>query len=363
MTNRLRSLASRVMMSWVRPSARPPRAPPPLGCLRQTASRRATRGAARSAGPANDRPPAERARRERRARDRAMRPARLPLSACHAVANGREVQLLGFEEPRRRGKMFLARAELPALAPARRAASCARARRTATSSTQRLQVPERLVGLRRKACRPGAPARRRGRRGSGASARSASCRTAGCGRSPAHPGSRRRTARPRPAAVPASSVSIPSSAAAAISSASTKQSSRSSAIMSPEVTTRWRPGSSRTLLSLLRHQRSSPRGSFGTSHRSSQRRLRPTGMRRERQIGEERPHLARCRAAASAAPSRPIVSGPSIRTRMPAVAPSGSAKTGFPRAFPRLLPRWPLRRCSITEIDGRIRGAFGVRAG
>ncbi len=65
-------------------------------------------------------------------------------------------------------------------------------------------------------------------------------------------------------------------AAAAISTASTETPSRRSPTVSPCVSILLTSGSSRTPRSLLRHQRSSPRGSFGTSHRSSHRRLRPT---------------------------------------------------------------------------------------
>ena len=67
------------------------------------------------------------------------------------------------------------------------------------------------------------------------------------------------------------SVSRPASPTRAISIASTKQPARSSLMVSALlVSTRRRPGSSTMLLTLLRHQRSSPRGSFGTSHSSSQ---------------------------------------------------------------------------------------------
>ena len=97
------------------------------------------------------------------------------------------------------------------------------------------------------------------------------------------------------AAAPARASRCPRSAARAISIASTKQSARSSQMVSPRVWTRWRPRSSTMLRILLRHQRSSPRGSLGTSHSSSQSWLRDTGARRKRQIGEERAHLAGCR--------------------------------------------------------------------
>ena len=54
------------------------------------------------------------------------------------------------------------------------------------------------------------------------------------------------------------------------------------AIVSPCVSTRRWPGSSTRLLILLRHQRSSPRGSLGTSHSSSHSWLRGNRVRRER---------------------------------------------------------------------------------
>ena len=78
------------------------------------------------------------------------------------------------------------------------------------------------------------------------------------------------------AAAPARASRCPPAVARAISIASTKQSARSSRTVSPRVSTRRRPGSSTRLRILLRHQRSSPRGSLGTSHSSSQSWLRVT---------------------------------------------------------------------------------------
>ena len=94
---------------------------------------------------------------------------------------------------------------------------------------------------------------------------------------------------------PGASASIPSREARAISIASTEQSLRSSRIVSASVWTRLRPGSSIRRRILLRHQRSSPLGSFGTSHRGSQSWLRVTACGSERKIAEEGLDLARCR--------------------------------------------------------------------
>ena len=77
--------------------------------------------------------------------------------------------------------------------------------------------------------------------------------------------------------VSASIASMPPCVARSISTASTKQSDRSSATVSPSLATRRRPGSSSSARALLRHQRSSPRGSLGTSHSISHRCPRVTG--------------------------------------------------------------------------------------
>ena len=212
-------------------------------------------------------------------------------------ANGREVQFLGCEEPFRRGKMLLARGELSALgqrAEQHHVRACIERGELGPS----LQVPKRLVRSDWKACRqlfeqPDA---------AGGEAAplcdEPGCRTADCGRAPAHPGSRRQTARPTPPAGWRRACRFPARAAAATSTASTRQSPRSSETVSPEVTTRGRPGSSRMLLSLLRHQRSSPRGSLGTSHRSSHRRLRPTGCGSDARDRQTAPAPCARRAAA-----------------------------------------------------------------
>ena len=73
------------------------------------------------------------------------------------------------------------------------------------------------------------------------------------------------------------SFSMPSPAARATSIASTRQFERSSHTVSPRVWTRFWPRSSTRPRTLLRHQRSSPRGSFGTSQRSSHNWLRAAG--------------------------------------------------------------------------------------
>ena len=78
------------------------------------------------------------------------------------------------------------------------------------------------------------------------------------------------------AALPGSSGSAPSFMARWISTASTKHPARSSRTASSWARRRCRPASSTTRRILLRHQRSSPRGSFGTSQRSSQSWLRGT---------------------------------------------------------------------------------------
>ena len=69
---------------------------------------------------------------------------------------------------------------------------------------------------------------------------------------------------------------MPCSGACVTSRVSTKQSARSRRMVLPSVITRLRPFSSTRPRILDRHQRSSPRGSLGTSHSSSQRRLRGT---------------------------------------------------------------------------------------
>ena len=112
-------------------------------------------------------------------------------------------------------------------------------------------------------------------------------------------------------------------------------------------------GSSRTLLSLLRHQRSSPRGSFGTSHR-----VRTGGCARPdaEKAPDRQTAPAPCarREARAATPSRLIVSGPSIRTRKAGCRPVQDRRMPIPRAFPRLLPRWPLRRVLSPKSTGCI---------
>ncbi|MNV57871.1 hypothetical protein D3C71_1502210 [compost metagenome] len=73
-----------------------------------------------------------------------------------------------------------------------------------------------------------------------------------------------------------SALSMPCCIARPISMTSTWQSPRSSLTMSCAVSILRRSGSSSRALALLRHQRSSPRGSFGMSHSSSQRCARMT---------------------------------------------------------------------------------------
>ena len=71
--------------------------------------------------------------------------------------------------------------------------------------------------------------------------------------------------------------SSPACTARATSRASTSASARSSLTVSPSVATRGRFGASTSRRILDRHQRSSPRGSFGTSQNSSHRWPRVTG--------------------------------------------------------------------------------------
>ena len=150
------------------------------------------------------------------------------------------------------------------------------------------------------------------------------------------------------AAAPAQASRCPPAVARAISTASTKQSARSSLTVSPRVSTRRRPGSSRRLLILLRHQRSSPRGSFGHVPQQLAQLAARHGVRRKRQIGEQRAHLARCRQrqrdAVAADRQRP--EQPHLRAR--AAAGRGPADP-IPRAFPRRLPRSPPRVAATLE--------------
>ena len=128
------------------------------------------------------------------------------------------------------------------------------------------------------------------------------------------------------------SAAMPSWVARAISIASTKQSAMSSLTASPRASTLRRPGSSRMLLSLLRHQRSSPRGSLGTSHSSSQSWLRDTGCGATDRYAISARTL-RDAGSASGVPSRQIVKAPSNCTSS------------------EVLPRVPARRSLSTGVS------------
>ena len=129
------------------------------------------------------------------------------------------------------------------------------------------------------------------------------------------------------------SFSTPALVAAATSSASTAPSPRSSRTMSALASTRRRPGPSTMPLTLLRHQRSSPRGSSGTSHSSSQRFAPPDRARRHGQVGEEGTGLPRARQR-----HRHAVPDNRQRPQQPQPKTAAGARQN-PRSFPRRLPR------------------------
>ena len=153
------------------------------------------------------------------------------------------------------------------------------------------------------------------------------------------------------------SVWMPLSVARAISIASTKQSDRSSRTVSSRVWTRWRLPSSTRLLILLRHQRSSPRGSLGTSHSSSQSWLLDTASGARARYAKSARTL-RERGSASATPSRTIVMGPSIRTWNAGSAPDPPGHR-IPRTFPRRLPR-SAPRLAVTVANRWSQRAIGA---
>ena len=149
------------------------------------------------------------------------------------------------------------------------------------------------------------------------------------------------------------SVSMPCWAAQATSTASTRQSERSSLTLSPGVSTRRRPGPSRTLLSLLRHQRSSPRGSLGTSQSSSHKRTRGTACGARDEIGRR----ARAPCANPAVP-RPTPSGRRI-----ARAPSNSTcSKDPPRAGSDLSVSTGISTRATTPASTQGRYSSGQRA-
>ncbi len=101
------------------------------------------------------------------------------------------------------------------------------------------------------------------------------------------------------------------------SSASTRQPSRSMPISSSPERTLMRSGSSTTCRSLLRCQRSSARGSFGRSHKRSQSRVRLTGRPSVTRMASSARSL-RDRARGTGAPFRRTSTGPSRRISSPA---------------------------------------------
>ena len=208
--------------------------------------------------------------------------------AAPCVANGPEVDLLGFKGPGRGGEVFLARRRPGRAAPARRAAPCGRAIErgqpdpvsscgSASSDSDREARRELLEKAMLQAP-------------SGGAGRSASCRTPGRGRSPAL----QEVAREQSA----SARSCSDRASPALPSAAGRprwhrRSSRRAPGRPCRPTSRPRRAAFvQNPLSLLRHQRSSPRGSFGTSHSRSQRWPRERSGASARR--PQRPHLARC---------------------------------------------------------------------
>ena len=308
-TNRLRSLASRVMTSRTRPSASATRGPIPTvrsrnGITAIEARRGMTRvidGSGGALAGEEGAPP----------RSRRLPVGPWPLATRREGASN---PVLGFEHPGRRGQVLLALAD-PA-APRRARSSriaCARWSSGANSS-QLLQIVQQLVGLGRQASdqvlQDGGVA--------GAEATPLRDQPAVEVRAAVdlqpiqevtdeQPGQRSqplRIERLDPRLGRAGDLDDIDEAAGKI------ERDRVAA----GLTTLRRAGSSTTLLILLRHQRSSPRGSFGTSHRRSQRRRALDGPRSKRQIGEERAHLARGRKRPCDPGQRTIVSGPSIST-------------------------------------------------
>ena len=143
MTNRLRSLASRVITSWARPSAGPPRDRRRGGPVDERHHR--DRGAARRS---HDDVGAAAARCGASAAERRPGPA-AQLSACALrcpprVANRRAIEALGLEQPGRRRQMLLALAD--AAAPGERVQQdLVHAPVERRKLEPLLQIPERLV--------------------------------------------------------------------------------------------------------------------------------------------------------------------------------------------------------------------------
>ena len=159
---------------------------------------------------------------------------------------------------------------------------------------------------------------------------------------------------------------------------STEQPARSSATKSLDVTTLRRSWQSRIFLILLRRQRSSPCGSFGPSHRSAQRRLRPTRIPGQREVGPDGAHLAR-RGKLQHRPVRNDRQGPEHPYAKSRIFGCTGRTKQIPRAFPRLLPRprhhpilssqierpypAPAAGSSTDPLSARRAGATGISAG
>ena len=187
------------MMSWVKPSASPPRAPSPASSTNGITASDAWLG---STAPASSDAATNCGSVDRQAGCALSRPLdRWSRIACQAARSGAKSSASDWNSRAAEARCCLGRADVAALAPDWTARPDARACRTAPARpicrdgwTFRASPPDGL--------RQAVPARRRGRHENGGAGRSASCRKAGCARAPARRADRRQRVRPAPAAAP-----------------------------------------------------------------------------------------------------------------------------------------------------------------